>query len=104
MKQNQDIKNPVVLKVCGCKNGNHGPYMIAVPIGDLPGMEHTEETVWVTFDEKFWTHGPLPEKGEWVVGSRLRKKGTTPRYGWRVLEVRPYKPSDEVLLRKEVVA
>lgn len=70
------------------RNGSHGPYAVAKPVGKIKGVDGSitfglKPTVWHGEDE--------PEPGSHVVLSRLEYK----RAGWRAKSARYLQPSDQ---------
>lgn len=76
-----DVVQAIVQKVC--PDGRHGPYAIAT----------AERLGSITFslEGSVWNEEGVPEPGEIVFLSKLRKK----RAGWKAMHGRRYRPSDE---------
>jgi len=79
----EDVVEAVVQKITS--GGRHGPYVVAT----------TEDLGSITFslDASVWDEEDVPDPGEIVCLSKLRKK----RAGWRAMYGRRYRPSDEQL-------
>lgn len=82
----KDVVQAVVQKVY--PDGRHGPYAIAT----------VESLGSITFslEGSVWDEEDVPEPGEIVMLSKLRKK----RAGWKAMFGRRYRPSDEKLQQR----
>ncbi len=77
----RDVVRGVVQKVD--TGGKHGPYAIA----KVEGLG----SVTFSLEKRVWDEEDRPEAGEIVILSKLREK----RAGWRAMQARYVKPSDD---------
>jgi len=79
----KDMVQAVVQKIDS--DGRHGPYAVATAEG--------LGSITFSLEGSVWNEEDVPEPGEIVLLSKLRKK----RAGWRAMFGRRYRPSDEQL-------